>query len=89
FAEIAAAEAGPLFRNQARRIVASTRSFRSDLSKCHVHTAEFKDLEPGTRYAYRVGDGANWSEWFQFRTCSSSPEAFSFVYFGDAQTEIR
>ena len=49
----------------------------------------FSDLEPETVYAYRVGDGVNWSEWFHFRTASATPEAFSFVYFGDAQNNIR
>ncbi|MFM8215573.1 MAG: fibronectin type III domain-containing protein, partial [Pirellula sp.] len=46
-------------------------------------------LQPATKYAYRVGDGVNWSEWFQFRTASTQPEPFSFVYFGDAQNDLR
>jgi hypothetical protein len=41
------------------------------------------------KYAYRVGDGVNWSEWFHFRTASDPPEPFTFVYFGDAQNDIR
>ena len=28
----------------------------------------FRDLKPGTVYAYRVGDGTIWSPWNQFRT---------------------
>lgn len=89
FAEIAEAEAGPGFAARARRIDARTEVFVSDLFKCHAHSAEFTELKPGTRYAYRVGDGVNWSEWFQFRTASDKPEPFSFVYFGDAQNDIR
>ena len=38
---------------------------------------------------YRVGDGVNWSEWFHFRTASDRPEPFSFIYFGDAQTDLK
>jgi hypothetical protein len=38
---------------------------------------------------YRVGDGVNWSEWFQFQTASSDPEPFSFIYFGDAQNDLK
>lgn len=89
FAEIAVATGGPDLRKQARRIEATTRVFVSDLSKCCVHSLVFRDLTPATKYAYRVGDGVNWSEWFQFRTAAADPEPFSFVYFGDAQNEVR
>ncbi|HUH28795.1 metallophosphoesterase family protein, partial [Gelidibacter sp.] len=33
--------------------------------------------------------GNDWSEWFQFKTSSDKNERFSFLYFGDAQTEMR
>ena len=46
------------------------------------------NLRPGTLYAYRVGNGKVWSEWFQFRTASQTPQAFSFIYLGDAQKNI-
>lgn len=48
----------------------------------------FRDLKPGTTYAYRVGDGTNWSPWNQFRTAELSG-AFSFIYLGDAQNDLR
>lgn len=48
----------------------------------------FRDLKPGTVYAYRVGDGSNWSAWNQFRTAERSG-AFSFIYLGDAQNDLR
>lgn len=89
YAEIVVAGDGPQLEDRASRVDAATRPFKSELSECHVHTAEFKGLSPGTRYAYRVGDGANWSEWFQFRTAASAPEPFCFLYFGDAQSDIR
>src|SRR5690606_10463808 len=50
------------------------------------HSVVFEDLQPNTLYAYRVGDGANWSEWFQFRTAGSEADKLSLLYFGDAQT---
>ncbi len=53
------------------------------------HTVRFTDLEPETQYLYRVGDGANWSEWLEFTTASDKPKPFSFVYFGDAQNDIK
>jgi predicted phosphodiesterase len=36
-----------------------------------------------------VGNGDNWSEWFQFHTANDHPQPFSFIYFGDAQINIR
>jgi hypothetical protein len=55
----------------------------------HHHSAQIHDLEPGALYAYRVGGGAVWSEWFHYRTASRDNEPFSFLYFGDAQNDIR
>jgi 3',5'-cyclic AMP phosphodiesterase CpdA len=51
------------------------------------HKVIFQGLEPNTKYAYRVGDGKNWSEWFQFKTSSDSAEPFSFLYLGDLQSD--
>jgi hypothetical protein len=54
-----------------------------------ANSVQLAGLQPGTMYAYRVGDGNLWSEWFQFRTASTGDEPFTFVYFGDAQNTIR
>ena len=40
-------------------------------------------------YAYRVGDGVNWTEYYHFKTASHEEEPFSFIYFGDAQNEVK
>lgn len=48
----------------------------------------FRHLKPGTTYAYRVGDGTNWSAWNQFRTAGAAGD-FSFIYLGDAQNDLR
>ncbi len=53
------------------------------------HSVNLTGLTPGEIYAYRVGDGEHWSEWFQFRTADASPRPFKFLYFGDAQFGIR
>ncbi|RXK55905.1 metallophosphoesterase family protein [Oleiharenicola lentus] len=74
---------------RARAVPAVTTEFESNLGPANFHTAEFTDLTPDTLYAYRVGDGANWSEWFQFRTASRTARPFSFIYFGDAQNDIK
>jgi 3',5'-cyclic AMP phosphodiesterase CpdA len=72
-----------------QRFEADTTTFKSDLNEANYHSLTFRDLEPDTLYAYRVGDGTNWSEYFHFRTASSTNEPFSFIYFGDAQNEIK
>lgn len=88
-AEIAKAEAGPYFPEKATQVTAKSEALKTDLSTAHYHSVTFSKLEPGTTYAYRVGDGTNWSEWFQFRTAAAEHEKFSFVYFGDAQNNLR
>jgi 3',5'-cyclic AMP phosphodiesterase CpdA len=54
----------------------------------NFHSVELTGLLPDTLYAYRVGDGTEWTEWFHFRTASREPKPFSFIYFGDAQNDI-
>jgi 3',5'-cyclic AMP phosphodiesterase CpdA len=71
------------------RLPAETEAFTSDLGRCHNHTARLASLAPATKYVYRVGDGVNWSEWFHFTTASEDARSFTFVYFGDAQNDIR
>lgn len=88
-AEIAEAEAGPGFITKTKQFVADSEALKTDLSTAHYHSLTFKNLKPGKPYVYRVGDGINWSEWFQFRTAAADDEAFSFIYFGDAQNDIR
>lgn len=68
---------------------ATTVRFESSLGPAHYHSVEFTGLTPNALYAYRVGDGVNWSEWFQFRTARREAAPFTFVYFGDAQNDIR
>ena len=55
----------------------------------HYHSAILEELSPNTKYVYRVGDGVTWSEWFQFDTAGEAGEPFSFIYFGDAQNEVK
>jgi 3',5'-cyclic AMP phosphodiesterase CpdA len=74
---------------ESQRAVGTKQEFSSDLGRCHVNSVRLEGLEPATMYAYRAGDGQHWSEWFQFRTASKSDEPFTFVYFGDAQNNIR
>lgn len=88
-AELTIATAGPEMRNEAKSFDATSTALKTDINTAHFHSVTFKDLTPGTKYAYRVGDGTNWSEWFHFSTARVEQEPFSFIYFGDAQNEIR
>ncbi len=89
FAEIVEASANPGFAALARRSPARTTAVPVPTGTAYYHEARFTALRPGTPYAYRVGDGATWSEWFHFRTASVDPAAFSFIYLGDAHTDVR
>ncbi len=89
FAEIAPAGDGPKFKQQAQRLTAETTLLKTDLNQARYHAVTFRELQPRTKYAYRVGDGENWSEWNHFQTASSEAEPFSFVYFGDAQNDLK
>lgn len=89
FAELAEASANPGFTALARRSPARTTAVAVPSGTAYYHEARFTALRPNTLYAYRVGDGATWSEWFHFRTAALEPAAFSFIYLGDAQNDIR
>ncbi|MFD2160869.1 fibronectin type III domain-containing protein [Paradesertivirga mongoliensis] len=92
-AQITIAHAAPRLRKTAKDVQAKTETMdagnvrEAELS-ANYHSVTFEGLLPDTIYAYRVGDGTHWSEWFQFRTASKKPEPFSFLYVGDAQNYI-
>ena len=90
-AQIAVAEDGPSFKQNATTVLPEkTEELETDLGyTSKFHSVNFENLSPSTKYLYRVGDGANWSEWFEFSTASEENEPFSFVYVGDAQNDIR
>lgn len=90
-AQIAPAEGGPGFVANADTIEAtSSAPVVADLGYPSVfHSVTFEALQPSTQYLYRVGDGTNWSEWYEFETASTEAEPFSFVYVGDAQNDIQ
>lgn len=57
-----------------------------DLGTVRVHKAEVDDLESGTAYVYRVGDGkGNYSPQGMFRTADEEGDLTKFLYFADSQ----
>ena len=103
YVEVAEETHGPefLLEGNITRIVAHTELLETEntrdqepLVKAAYHSAIVGNLRPGTTYVYRVGDGgsndATWSEWFQVKTPPvNNNESFSFIYFGDAQNDVK
>ncbi len=86
---IAEASASPDFVKNAETVPAISEMVMIDGKKIQYHAVHFKNLKPDTQYSYRVGNGTYWSEWFHFKTAGNYPKPFSFLYFGDAQVELR
>lgn len=87
-AEIAVAVDSPTLDRAARRVEGISAPIETTNGKAVYHQVRFADLAPDTVYAYRVKGAAGWSEWLQFRTASSAPSPFTFLYFGDTQNGI-
>ena len=88
-AEIHEANPSPDFEKNARRVEAKSQSLVLDKREVQYHEVNFTELKPSTQYMYRVGDGKRWSEWFHFTTASDKPAPLTFLYFGDAQSDVR
>ena len=88
-AQIVPAGEKPDFAQKAQTVEARTTPLRTDRGVAHYHSVTFRALQPNTLYAYRVGNGTYWSEWFHFRTASDRPQPFTLLFFGDAQNDIR
>lgn len=57
-----------------------------DLGTIRVHKAAVENLEPGTAYVYRVGDGeGHYSAQGVFETAPLTGESTKFLVFGDSQ----
>lgn len=95
-AQIAPAAPSPSFQTRARTVDATPHPLDvagvapdSVHAPYHYHSVTFDSLQADATYAYRVGDGTHWSEWFHAQTASDQPEPFSFLYLGDAQNNLR
>ena len=90
-AQVALSGEGPAFKNAASTVLATRNvSHTTNLGYDSVyHTVRFTGLAPKTKYLYRLGDGTNWTEWYEFQTASANRDPFSFVYYGDAQNDIQ
>ena len=74
----------------ARAVAAVPRTLKLGKGRNVTHyKAAFTGLTPSTRYAYRVGTGASFSNWHCFITASSTAAPFRFIYLGDAQNGLE
>lgn len=89
FVEITEADEDPRSVENARKVKAITENLEWEGVSANYHSAVVGELKPKTLYNYRVGQGDDWSEWFQFKTAGGSEDKLSFIYFGDAQTNVR
>ena len=70
------------------RVEAQGEVFRSRGGQAAYYVARLRDLQTGTRYAYRAVTGEKVSPWYQFYTQSDSADQVSFLYVGDVQDSI-
>ncbi|MFU0782375.1 MAG: 3',5'-cyclic AMP phosphodiesterase CpdA [Thermoanaerobacterium thermosaccharolyticum] len=77
----------PLLKD-AKTIDATVQKFSSDLGDMNIHSATLTDLEPETKYYYRVGYGNNFSSIYSFTTEAKDTNSFKFLIFGDSQSGI-
>lgn len=87
--QIAEASPTPDLTINARIVDASRTQFVSNLNGANYFSAVVDGLKPGTMYAYRVGYGMHVSEWAHFVTADEEDDELSFIYFGDAQNDIK
>ncbi|SFT67092.1 Calcineurin-like phosphoesterase [Algoriphagus locisalis] len=79
----------PIYLDSVETMESKTEFLEVDSVQANYHSVTFRNLEPATTYAYRVGNEGTWSEWFQFTTAPEKGTPFSFVYFGDAQNNLK
>jgi phosphodiesterase/alkaline phosphatase D-like protein len=53
-----------------------------------IWRARLDNLQPETRYQYRVGTANQWTEWHSFTTAAAEFKPFTAIYFGDAQNAV-
>lgn len=87
-AQLVVADAHPASVNEPLQQQAATEILQVGELQAHYHSTTFRGLTPNTQYAYRVGEGEHWSEWFHFTTAATAEDKLSFLYFGDVQTNI-
>lgn len=89
-AQIAKATDWTQFEDSLVTYEAKVEEFITDKGQQVYHySVIFNELEPSTKYFYRVGTDDNFTEWIQFSTADSEPTPFQFVFLGDPQNHNK
>ena len=94
YVEWAKATAGPEFQQQVTKVEAQLETLKvkhrdEPEVKANYFSSRINNLVPGNKYVYRVGSDGYWSEWHQVTMPNTSNGKLSFVYFGDAQNDVK
>ena len=92
--EWALATSGPEFLNSVKKVTAKMEFLKvvregDPTVSANYFSATIDGLTPGKKYVYRVGSDAGWSEWYQVQMADAAKEKLSFIYFGDAQNDLK
>lgn len=92
--EWALATAGPEFLTSVKKVEANKEFLRvvregDPTVAANYFSATVEGLIPGKKYVYRVGTDGAWSEWHQVQMPDPSKNKLSFIYFGDAQNDVK
>lgn len=92
--EWALATAGPEFLTSLTKVTANKEYLKvmregEPTVTAHYFSATVDGLVAGKKYVYRVGSEGSWSEWYQVQMPDASKEKLSFIYFGDAQNDVK
>lgn len=92
--EWALATSGPEFLNSVKKVAAQKEYLKvvregDPIVAANYFSATIDGLTPGKKYVYRVGSDAGWSEWYQVQMPDASGEKLAFIYFGDAQNDLK
>lgn len=75
-----------LFPQQAATVTALVENINTNNGYMAIHSVTLTGLKPHTRYVYRAGGSGGWSQNRYFTTAPATPQAFSFLVFGDSQS---
>lgn len=94
YCEYQVAPEGPVpIDKSTRREAASTRITYEYEGEPSIHASQHSvlliGLKPGKKYIYRVGTEGYMSEWLTYQAPSEEQQKFSFIYFGDPQSDLR
>ena len=77
---------GGTFLSKDRTIQGEVEEMSTPGRNLSIHSVTLSNLKPGTRYVYRVGNEACWSEPRTFVTAPTNASSFKFLVFGDSQS---